>query len=330
MAMILRKMWDAYQFLFEEISDPRSKEWFLAAKPYQIVTLLGLYHMFVLKWGPQFMKNRKPFNLDIIMVAYNAIQVVVCVLIFIKALYLGWGWDYKWFCEPIDYSFTPKAIEVSRLTYYYFLLKVVDLLDTIFFVLRKKFNQVSFLHVYHHTGMVLLTWGSTTYLPGGHGSMVGVINSFVHVFMYSYYLLTVIVPSIKKAIWIKKFVTQLQIIQFFLLVAHMSVIVFKTDCEYPRWTSALFLPQNLFMLVLFVDFYIKTYVKNPKPQQDKVDAGNKTETNNNNNETIQGFNQDNASDYLESNNGNIDYNMESTTFASVKSKTNGHKQFKNE
>lgn len=83
------------------------------------------------------------------------------------------------------------------------------------------------------------------------------------------------------------------------------------------------------MLVLFVDFYIKTYFKSPKPQQDKVDAAKKAETNNNN-EIIQGFNQDNASDYLESKNGNIDYNMESTTFASVKSKTNAHKQFKNE
>lgn len=44
----------------------------------------------------------------------------------------------------------------------------------------------------------------------------------------------------------------------------MVFIVFKTDCEYPRWTAAVFLPQNLFMLALFTDFYIKTYVKKPK------------------------------------------------------------------
>lgn len=35
------------------------------------------------------------------------------------------------------------------------------------------------------------------------------------------------------------------------------------DCAYPRWTVAVFLPQNLFILILFIDFYIKTYIKKP-------------------------------------------------------------------
>lgn len=52
----------------------------------------------------------------------------------------------------------------------------------------------------------------------------------------------------------------------------MSLLVFKTDCEFPRWTAAVFLPQNLFMLVLFLDFYIKTYVKKPKAVASKEDT----------------------------------------------------------
>lgn len=44
----------------------------------------------------------------------------------------------------------------------------------------------------------------------------------------------------------------------------MSLLLFWPDCEYPRWTAGLFLPQNLFMLILFIDFYIKTYVRKPK------------------------------------------------------------------
>lgn len=46
------------------------------------------------------------------------------------------------------------------------MLKLVELLDTVFFVLRKKQNQVSFLHVYHHTIMAVFTWGYLKYLPG--------------------------------------------------------------------------------------------------------------------------------------------------------------------
>lgn len=53
-------------------------------------------------------------------------------------------------------------------------------------------------------------------------------------------------------------------IQFLWLVIHFATIVFKTDCQYPRWSAALFLPQNLFMLILFLDFYIKTYIRKPK------------------------------------------------------------------
>lgn len=53
----------------------------------------------------------------------------------------------------------------------------------------------------------------------------------------------------------------------------MAVIVFMPDCAYPRWTSAVLLPQNIFILVLFVDFYIKAYVQ--KPTQKANGHGNR-------------------------------------------------------
>ncbi|CAH2208140.1 jg169 [Pararge aegeria aegeria] len=107
--------------------------------------------------------------------------------------------------------------------------------------------------------------------PGGHGSLVGVINSFVHCVMYSYYLLTVAYPAVKQSVTLKKFVTQIQILQFLLCTVHFSTICFKRDCDYPRWTAAVFLPQNMFMLVLFMDFYIKNYVRKPKQKDKKAD-----------------------------------------------------------
>ncbi|XP_060801119.1 elongation of very long chain fatty acids protein 7-like [Amyelois transitella] len=267
MAAIIKKAWEGYQILFDDFADPRTKHLPLIAKPFQGILLLGLYLMFVLKWGPNFMKNRPAYNLDKIIIVYNAFQVIACAYLFVNALFLAWLWDYKWICEPVDFTFNEKAIKITRFVYFYFLLKVIDLLDTVFFVLRKKINQVSFLHVYHHTGMVVLIWGAVTYFPGGHGTLVGVINTFVHVVMYSYYLITVWDPSLKGNLWWKKYITQLQILQFLWLVVHMGVIVFKTDCEYPRWTAAIFLPQNLFMLILFIDFYIKTYIRKPKEKK---------------------------------------------------------------
>ncbi|XP_013134265.1 PREDICTED: elongation of very long chain fatty acids protein 7-like [Papilio polytes] len=250
-----------YISVFQELPDPRMKSYFLAAKPYQGLTLLTIYLMFVFKWGPKWMKNKPPYELRKTLMIYNIIQVIACAAVFITGIKIAWGWKYRWICEPVDFSNNDDAIQIARLVYSYFLLKILDLADTIFFVLRKKTNQITFLHVYHHTGMVALIWGAVTYFPGGHGTFIGLVNCFVHVVMYMYYFLTVAVPSVKQSSGWKKYITQLQILQFLMTIIHMSTIVFKPDCGYPRWSAALFLPQNIFMLILFVDFYIKTYLK---------------------------------------------------------------------
>lgn len=42
---------------------------------------------------------------------------------------------------------------------------------------------------------------------------MGALNSFVHVVMYSYYLLTALNPKYKNNLWWKKYITQLQIVR---------------------------------------------------------------------------------------------------------------------
>ncbi|KOB77198.1 Alcohol dehydrogenase AD5 [Operophtera brumata] len=138
---------------------------------------------------------------------------------------------YKLVCQPINDE--PHGFEYAcRVCYGYFVLKLMDLLDTVFFILRKKQSQVTFLHVYHHFG--------------GHGTFLVTMNSFVHIIMYMYYLLTVWDESYKKSVWWKKYVTQIQI------------------CGYPREPAFILIPQNLFMVILFGDFYYRAYVKKPK------------------------------------------------------------------
>lgn len=46
------------------------------------LTLLSAYLYVVLKWGPEYMRNRKAFNLRKVMLAYNAAQVVYNMFLF--------------------------------------------------------------------------------------------------------------------------------------------------------------------------------------------------------------------------------------------------------
>ncbi|XP_011495485.1 PREDICTED: elongation of very long chain fatty acids protein 7-like [Ceratosolen solmsi marchali] len=258
MATIIHEIIDGYRYLNEELEDPRTRNWFLMGSPWQCLAILTFYIYFIYNLGPKIMKNRSPINLDRIMQAYNVVQILLSIYILYMAVRLGSPNNYKYACEAVDYSNDPIAIQIASVVHLYFVVKIIDLLDTVFFVLRKKQNQVSFLHVYHHTGMVLTTWAAVKYLPGGHGILLGIINSFVHLIMYSHYL--VMSLKIFKPWW-KIYITQLQLVQFFYLIFHFSRLIWMKECAYPRWPAAVMIPQNFFMIILFGDFYYKTYMK---------------------------------------------------------------------
>ena len=53
---------------------------------------------------------------------------------------------------------------------------------------------------------------SLSVFAGGHGTLLGIINSFVHIIMYSYYLLAALGPTVQKYLWWKKHLTLLQLV----------------------------------------------------------------------------------------------------------------------
>jgi len=48
---------------------------------------------------------------------------------------------------------------------------------------------------------------------GGHGTLLGIINSFVHIIMYSYYLMAALGPTVQKYLCWKKYITTLQMVR---------------------------------------------------------------------------------------------------------------------
>ncbi|XP_075983193.1 very long chain fatty acid elongase 5-like [Anticarsia gemmatalis] len=255
-----------YTYLNDEIHDRRTEDWFLMRTPWPGLAILGVYLMAVLRWLPDYMKNRPAYDLRTVITVYNAAQILGCMFIFYKSLTLGWLSHYSLVCQPIDEG--PYGVEFAwYVCYGYFTMKLVDLLDTIFFILRKKYNQVTFLHVYHHAGMVALAWGYVKWAPGGHCTLLMTINCLVHAVMYSYYQLTVWDNTIRQSIWWKKYITLMQMVQFTIMVVHFSLLLTTEDCPYPRPPAFILIPQHLFMLIMFMDFYYRSYIKTKSKKQ---------------------------------------------------------------
>lgn len=275
--MEVNKTSNYWDYLFVDLADPRTNDWPLIRSPVPGLTIMATYLYFCLSWGPRFMANRKPFKLEKTLIIYNLIQVAVSIYIVFEGLDAAWLSNYSWRCQPVNTSNTPQAIREARGVYIYFLAKISELLDTVFFVLRKKDRQITFLHLYHHTVMPMISWGTTKYYPGGHGTFIGLINSFVHIIMYSYYMFAAMGPQYQKYLWWKKYITNLQMIQFGMAFLHSAQLLY-TDCGYPRWSVCFTLPNAIFFYMLFNDFYHKSY-KNNKPAEGQLTSDEKNNNN---------------------------------------------------
>nr|CAI5858354.1 unnamed protein product [Callosobruchus analis] len=200
-------------------SDPRTADWFLVGKLGHLVLILVSYVYFCTKAGPRYMKDRKPYELKTVIQFYNLTQVLASMYLVYEGCPKGQK-HYSLCITNISYFCLYFFFQMARAVWVYFMCKLVELLDTVFFVLRKKYNQVSFLHLYHHTLMPICAWIGVTFLPGGHGTLLGVINSFIHVIMYTYYFLSSLGPQYQKYLWWKKHVTILQMVSYILAMKY--------------------------------------------------------------------------------------------------------------
>lgn len=150
--------------------------------------------------------------------------------------------------------------------------KFIDYLETLFFILRKSYKQVTVLHVYHHIMMTTFIYLHTVSQGlGGHGSTIAILNAFVHVVMYVYYLLSSIDPERKKSLWWKKYITQMQLAQFVVDFIHQSwPLVVMRDCPVSKIWQIIAVTQAVVMMWMFGNFYYKTYIRKPK---DKKETG---------------------------------------------------------
>lgn len=101
---------------------------------------------------------------------------------------------------------------------------------------------------------------------GGHSTFFGLLNTFVHIIMYAYYLLAALGPNVQKYLWWKKYLTSLQMVQFLAIMIHAFQLLF-IDCDYPKafvWWIGM---HAVMFFFLFKEFYKQQY---QKPSKEKV------------------------------------------------------------
>ncbi|XP_059146317.1 elongation of very long chain fatty acids protein 4-like [Physella acuta] len=234
----------------------------LLDSPVGVLTIVAVYLMVVWQ-GPKLMQHRRPVDLKGIIIVYNIVMVFVSAFICFGGIYaivcIG---GLKVFCEGSNNTFNfddeKRRYYYVNLAWLFFISKLVEFLDTVFFIVRKKNNHVSFLHVYHHTTTALFTWTGLKFFTGGNNIVYGVVNSFIHVVMYTYYALAAFGPEMTKYLWWKKYLTRLQISQFMIFITY-GLWNEIYGCPFSKTFVYLTFVHIFIILLLFINFYVQCY-----------------------------------------------------------------------
>lgn len=229
------------------------------SSPYSFLTIFAVYLWFVFKAGPKFMENRKALDLSNVTRAYNIFQLVSSSVTVIVGHSIGLSFKFGYQCvaapSPLD-EVTDAKMFLFRGTWLYIMLRASELAETVFFVLRKKQNQVSFLHVYHHIAVVSLLWLYLKYNAGEGETFLVLLNSSVHVVMYLYYFLSSFESMKGITGRVKKFITRIQITQLVVLLTHCIWAIVGCNATKLYYLQTL----NIIILVfMFARFYFKSY-----------------------------------------------------------------------
>ncbi|XP_076440244.1 very long chain fatty acid elongase 7-like isoform X3 [Babylonia areolata] len=229
------------------------------------------------------MRDRPAWDLKGILVPYNFALVALSAYMCCEFLFAAVEERYSLLCQDIDFSLRPNALRMLNVCWWYYFSKYIELTDTVCFILRKKNGQITFLHVYHHATMIPFWWMSVAYIPGGQTFFHPLLNTGVHVIMYTYYGLAALGPKMQPYLWWKKYLTSMQLIQFLLIGLHTSYNLFlQPDCPFPKGWEVLALAYAVILIVLFANFYRQAYVHKTRhhigPEDPKaVQNGKKSE-----------------------------------------------------
>lgn len=261
----LYAIWGKYSFVDEATATPSVD---VPVHSYKVPLALTLGYLVSLPLLKRLVVNFISKEMDMktilweAMVLYNLGQVILnawMVYRFVLALYQG---------HPFIGDFSTTKYGTSYVIWIHYCDKYLEFLDTYFMVLRGKFDQVSFLHIYHHATIAWAWWAGMCLYPDGDAYFGALFNSWIHVLMYSYYTMSLLHIQCP---W-KKFLTMAQMIQFISVIVYSvaSLVIGQQKVYDPSRILAYVVQvgEMASLFILFSQFYKKSYGKKKKNEAD--------------------------------------------------------------
>lgn len=194
------------------------------------------------------------------MIVYNAGQVLLNGWMFYRLLESLWNESHPF----IGDIYTVNS-GTTFVVWIHYMDKYLEFFDTFFMILRGRMDQVSFLHIYHHISIAWAWWFAMISFPGGDAYFGALLNSWIHVMMYSYYTLSLLKFNCP---W-KRYLTKAQLIQFVSVVVYTAFsfgILHGTGELLPQHKACYYVQifEMISLFFLFARFYSKTYKKKKK------------------------------------------------------------------
>ncbi|GLH03292.1 Elongation of very long chain fatty acids protein [Gryllus bimaculatus] len=249
-------MFGVEEFL-TSVHDRRQEQYATSASFFGSV--LTAYLTLVLVLGPFLMQKRLPYSLRNTLVLYDLVKIACNVYYFHRIATIFFWSDTSFWCPPVGFDTTDDQTKlVSDTMYFYYAIKMLDLFDTIFIVLRKKRNQLTFHHITHHVSVAIASWVAYRLFPGGAMLWASGIQALAHAVVYFYYFVSA--HQIPGVFFLKPYVTLIQMAHFVIVTIVMTINTANITCEQPVLFLLANIVFNIINFFLFSDFYQTAYL----------------------------------------------------------------------
>jgi hypothetical protein len=213
---------------------------------YTIFPLAGTY--FYLYFPKKWVQNISPSTINNFAIAHNAFLQVF-------SMYTAANLTYALFSRGLilksNYYFEQE--HTQTIMFYFYLSKYYEYIDT--FILYAKKKKPLFLQTFHHTGAVLV-WHLGYICKTDGLFFVCLLNSYVHSFMYFYYLLTLLKINVHKY---RIYITTMQIAQLIFGAIALPFFYYGLESQKNKLVICIFDIYIFFLIFLFAKFMLENY-----------------------------------------------------------------------